>query len=376
MSGKRGNGEGSITKRKDGRWMARYTVHTTKGLRRKTIYGRKREEVRDKLAKALADRADGLVFDAGTLTVKEYLETWLKDVDKDTVRESTYERHENVVNLHLVPTLGRIKLSKLNPAHVQGLYRERLESGLSPATVQKIHAVLHKALSQAVKWSLIPRNATEAVKAPRPTPEEMHPLSREETRRLLRSAEGDRLEALYVLAVHTGMRQGELLALKWEDIDLENAVVRARRTLTRSGGRFSLGEPKTKKSRRTVHLTDAATQALKDHLRRQLLEIEVLGDSYQDHGLIFTTTAGTIINPTNLRKRSFARLLKRAGLSAIRFHDLRHTCATLLLSRNVHPKYVQELLGHASISITLDTYSHFVPAMGDQTAQAMQDVLS
>jgi integrase len=356
--------------------MARYTVHTAKGLKRKTIYGRKREEVRDKLAKALADQVDGLVFDAGTLTVGEYLETWLRDVDKDTVRESTYERHENVVNLHLVPALGRIKLSKLNPAHVQGLYRERLESGLAPATVQKIHAVLHKALSQAVRWSLVPRNVTEAAKAPRPTAEEMHPLSREETRRFLDAVQGDRLEALYVLAVHTGMRQGEMLALKWEDVDLENAVVRVRRTLTRSGGRFSLGDTKTKKSRRTIHLTEAAVQALRRHLACQMEYMQCLGDLYKDQGLIFTTDTGKTINPSNLRQRSFAPLLKQARLPKIRFHDLRHTCATLLFSRNVHPKYVQELLGHASISITLDTYSHVIPGMGDQTAQAMQDALS
>ena len=193
---------------------------------------------------------------------------------------------------------------------------------------------------------------------------------------MLEAARDDRLEALYVIAVQTGMRQGELLALKWHDVDLENATVSVRRTITTSGGRILLGESKTKKSRRTIRLTDAAVRALRDHLARQMEEIERLGDLYTDDGLVFTSGVGTIINPTNLRKRSFASLLKRANLPKIRFHDLRHTCATLLLVRNVHPKYVQELLGHANIAITLDTYSHVIPGMGDHAARAMEDALS
>jgi integrase len=195
---------------------------------------------------------------------------------------------------------------------------------------------------------------------------------------LLEAARGDRLEALYVLAVTTGMGRGELLGLKWSDVDLENTSVSVRRTLTRTdnGKRVSLGEPKTKKSRRTIRLTPQAVQALREHLRRQLTEIELLGDQYSDHGLVFTTQRGTPINPSNLRQRSLAPLLKKAGLPHIRFHYLRHTCATLLLAKNVHPKFVQELLGHATIAITLDTYSHVMPGMGDQATRAMQDALS
>jgi integrase len=269
-----------------------------------------------------------------------------------------------------------VKLKALTAVHVQSLYRDRLDSGLAPATVQKIHVVLHKALAQAVRWSLVPRNVTEAVKAPRPVPEEMKPLSREETRRLLEESQGDHLEALYILAVHTGMRQGELLGLKWDDVDLKNGVIHLQRTLTRHKGRLHLGETKTKRSRRTVNLTEPAIEALRGHLQRQLGEMEQLGDLYRDQGLIFSTQAGTPINPTNLRKRSFEPLLRKAGLPKIRFHDLRHTCATLLLGQNVHPKYVQELLGHATVAITLDTYSHFIPSMGTQTARAMEDALS
>jgi integrase len=160
------------------------------------------------------------------------------------------------------------------------------------------------------------------------------------------------------------------------NVDLNEGVIRIRRTLVRSGGRIALGEPKTKGSRRTIYLTGAAVEALQAHLEQQLEEIERLGDLYRDHGLVFTSGVGTLINPSNLRRRSFAPLLERAGLPQIRFHDLRHTCATLLLSRNVHPKYVQERLGHATVAITLDTYSHIIPGMGNHTARAMEDVFS
>ena len=225
--------------------------------------------------------------------------------------------------------------------------------------------------SAAKKFSL------EGQRSPAPNaPKEIRALFADETRRMLETAVGDPLEALYVLAVHTGMRQGELLALRWQDVDMEDAVVSVRRTLTRSGGRVVFGGPKTKKSRRSIRLTPQAVEALGSHLERQLRDMEILGDHYQDQGLVFTTDTGAPINPSNLRQRSFTPLLKRAALPHMRFHDLRHTCATLLLSRGVHPKFVQELLGHATIAITLDTYSHVMPSMGDATAKAMQDALA
>ncbi len=166
------------------------------------------------------------------------------------------------------------------------------------------------------------------------------------------------------------------MALKWQDVGLENAALGVRRTITRSGGRLLLGEPKTKKSRRTIDLTEASVEALREHLVRQTEEITILGDRYEDAGLVFTSEAGPLINPTNLRRRSFASLLEKARVPRVRFYDLRHTCATLLFSRNVRPKDVQELLGHSSISITLDTYSHVIPATRDRAARAMEDVLA
>jgi integrase len=235
---------------------------------------------------------------------------------------------------------------------------------------------LHKALKAAVADGLIPRNAAAGLKLPRITREEIDPLTEEEARRLLETVRGARLEALYVLALSTGMRLGELLALKWEDVDLEGGRLRVRRTLTHAGKAFVLGEPKTKNSRRTIRLTKGAISALKAHLSRQLEEMERMGSVYQPGGLIFATEGGTIVNPSNLRNRSFKPLLKRADLQPIRFHDLRHTCATLLLSKSVNPKVVSEMLGHASISITLDIYSHLLPDMQEKAVEALEEMLS
>jgi integrase len=372
---RRGNGEGTINRRKDGRWEARYYVQTANGAKRKVLYGKTRAEARDKLAKALSDRIDGIVYDDENMTLGEYLDVWLKGSVLGSVRQSTYDRDTHLVNNHIKTVLGGVKLKRLNSVHLQSFYRNRVDSGLSGSTIHKMHDILRRGLAQAVKWHLVPRNVAEAATPPRPTPKEMQALSVDEARRLLEAAGEDRLEALYVLAIHTGMRQGELLALRWQDVDLENAVA-SRRTLTRSGGKVVFGEPKTKKSRRSIRLTPQAVEALRVHLKRQLQDIEILGDRYQDQGLVFTTNTGAPINPSNLRQRSFAPLLKRAGLPHIRFHDLRHTCATLLLSRGVHPKFVQELLGHATIAITLDTYSHVMPSMGDATAKAMEDALA
>lgn len=268
-----------------------------------------------------------------------------------------------LVDKHVVPALGNVKLSKLTPAHLQGFYRSKLDAGLSPRTVQYLHVVLHRALKQALRWGLVTRNVAEAVDPPKVHKKEVTPLSPEQARAFLEAARGDRLEALYVLAVHTGMRQGELLSLRWEDVDLEAGVLRVRGT-------------KTARSRRTVKLSQTALDALTSHLTRQLEEIDRVGSMWQENSLVFATEIGTPLNRHNLVNRSFKPLLLRAGLPHIRFHDLRHTCATILLSKGVHAKFVQELLGHATIAITLDTYSHVLPGMGGGTADAMDEALT
>jgi integrase len=374
--GRRGNGEGSITRRKDGLYMARYTVQTPTGKKRKALYGKTRQEVAEKLTRAMADRDGGLVFDADNMKVGEYLERWLVDSVLDTVRPTTYERYEQIVRIHIRPALGAMKLKNLAPVHVRGLYREKLQTGLSARTVQYIHVTLHKALKQAVQDGLIPRNTTEAVKPPQVRREEIRPLSAEQVKVLLETACGDRLEALFVLAIHTGLRQGELLGLKWEDVDLEDGTLRVRRTLATAKGGPVLMAPKTKSSRRSVKLTQGAMDALRSHLKGQLQEIDRAGPLWQENGLVFASEIGEFLDRRYLTSRRFKALLKRAQLPEIRFHDLRHTCATLLLSSNVNPKIVSEMLGHATIAITLDTYSHVLPNMRDQAAAAMEEALS
>jgi integrase len=375
LSRKRGNGEGSITKRKDGRWMARYTVHTAKGPKRRHIYGRTRQEVAAKLAKAMADRDGGVELDPSRVTMSEYLQRWLKDSVKGNVRPITFESYERLVRVHMVPALGHVKLKALSPAHLQGFYRDRLDAGLSPCTVQRLHAVIHRALKQALRWGLVPRNVSEATDPPTAQRKEIRPLTPEQVRTLLKAAQGDRLEALYVLAITTGLRQGELFGLKWEDVDLAAGRLSVRRTLTTPKGGRRLGPPKRSKSRRSVKLTARAVEALRVHRERQLKEREKLAELWQDHAFIFATQVGTPLNRHNYFRRCFKPMLQKAGLPhTVRFHDLRHTCATLLLSKNVNPKVVQELLGHANISQTMDTYSHVLPDMQERAASAMDDI--
>ena len=269
-------------------------------------------------------------------------------------------------------------IKTLTPNHVRGLYRRKLDAGLAPRTVNYIHVTLHKALSQAVSDGLVPRNAA-SVKAPRPEKPEIKPLSPEQARTLIRVAgeTADRYQALYVLAMHCGLREGELQGLKWDDVDLEGTVatVQVRRTLseTRTGHKFE--KPKNGKGR-SVNCSQKASDALRSHRTRQHEEkAKEIGSLWQDHGLVFPTTRGTTTSGTNLLGRHFKPLLKRAELPAIRLHDLRHTCATILLMAGKHPKYVQELLGNANISITLDTYSHVIEGMDGGLGDAMDEAL-
>ena len=362
-----------ITKRKDGRYMARYTIHTPDGPKRKVIYGRKYKEVERKLNEARGDAARGIIYDAENITVGEYLTKWLSDSVRDTVRKRTYERYESIVRVHLGPSIGRVKLKALTPAHVRGLYREKLDSGLAPRSVLHIHRTLSRALKQATDDGLIPRNAAAPVKPPRPRREEMRPLNREQVRSLFEAASGDRLEALYIVAVTAGLRRGELQGFKWEDLDLNAGTLQVRRTLSEPKGGYVFEAPKSGKGR-NIRLTQRAVAALREHRKRQLEERMQHAGLWQDHGLVFTSGIGTPLLGGNLNC-SFKATLQRAGLPEIRFHDLRHTCATLLLRQGVNPKFVQELLGHADISLILNVYSHVLPDMGDAAAGAMDAVL-
>ena len=246
----------------------------------------------------------------------------------------------------------------------------------SPRSRSGTSTTLHRAVKQAFRWGLVPRNVAAAVDPPRALPPEVAPFPPAEARTLLNAARGDRLEALYVLAVSTGMRQGEILGLGWEDADLDAGTLLVRRTLALARGGPRLAEPKTRGICRQVRLTAGAVEALGRHRERQAAErAAAAGDDWSDQGLVFATRIGTPIHRANLHAESWKPLLRRAGVRDVRFHDLRHTCAILLLTKGVHPKILSEMFGHSSIAITLDIFSHVIPGLGDAAAEAMEDAL-
>jgi len=313
-----------------------------------------------------------VLFDE-TRTVGELMERWLNDSAKGSVKPITYEAYRRQTRNHIIPTLGATKLLKLTPAHVQSLYQCKLDEGLSPTSVRYIHAVLNRALKQALRWRLVRENVAAATDPPKPSTKTMSPLNAEQAKRFLDVARGDRLEALFVVAVTTGLRIGELSGLRWEDLDLDHKTMRVARTLSRAkeGPRFTT--PKNGKGR-NIALTQRAVESLRSHKKAQYGE-RLAATNWEDLGLVFCTSDGQPRSRDRVDRGHLQPLLQKAGLPKITPHDLRHTCATLLLSQNVHPKYVQELLGHAKIAMTLDRYSHWIPSIGDHTARAMEAAL-
>ncbi len=368
MRGKRGNNEGSITKRADGLWEARITLE---GGKRKSFYAKTRKEAARKLAEVIRDRDKGLPIVTDRQTVEQYFTSWL-EVMRAKIRPRTWKRYEQYVRVHLLPMLGGVVLAKLNAQQLQSLYAARLKAGSSQTTVHHLHMLIHKALDAAVRLELVPRNVSDLVDPPRMAHHEMEVLSPDQTRTLIEAAAGDRFEALYLLAVTTGMRLGELLALQWCDVDLDAGALQVRASLYYSGGAFVFSEPKTAKSRRRVMLPKLAAEALRRNRTRQLAERLALGLAWQSKvDLVFPSTVGGPMNPSHMLRREFAGLLRQAGLPRIRFHDLRHTAATLLFAQRINPKVVSEMLGHSDIAITLGLYGHVTPPMQQEAADTM-----
>src|SRR5919107_4304262 len=370
-----------ITKRKDGLFQGMYTAQTPDGPKRQYIYGRKYGDVQRKLAEAMGDAAKGIYFDDENQTVAQYMERWLEDSARGDLGHRAYHNYKLQISRHISPAFGTLKLSKLTAAHIQSLYAAKLRDGLKPASVRYIHAVLHRALGQAVRFNLIAVNPASSVDPPKIRQDEITPLDAEQTRTLLDAAKSDTHEPLYVLSLTTGLRMGEALGLKWSDIDLDRGTLRVNRQLQRirrdgeKSGTLEFSEPKNA-SRRTLDLPQRAVEALRSHRKEQMEEQLRAGSEWQDNGLVFVSIKGTPLDAQNIVNRHFKPLLKRAGLPVIRWHDLRHTCATLLLGRSVHPKLVQHLLGHASITMTLDRYSHWIPSMGRHAAEGMDEALA
>jgi integrase len=368
---RRGHGEGSIYQRKDGRWAASISLEDRK---RKTFYGKTRKEVQEQLKVALREQQQGMLATGPQQSVKHYLEHWLEEVHKPSIRFTTYRGYRIFLNKHILPALGHVQLQKLTPQHVQALYASKLKEGLSAKTVRNMHGLLHKALDNAVRWGIVPRNVCDAVSLPRKTRHEIQPLNRAQAQRLLEAARGHALQGLLTLAVTTGMREGELLALRWQDIDFDTQSLQNRRSMSFIPGKgYVEFEPKTEKGRRKIVLPSFVCEALKQHRLRQLERRLKVGARWQERDLVFCNIYGGFFDPAHLRQR-FDKLLRDAGLPDVRFHDLRHSAATILLSMGVHPKVVQELLGHSQIDMTMDIYSHVLPSMQQEAMDKLDDL--
>jgi len=316
----------------------------------------------------LLHQRDTGIDQPGKIAVGEFLERWLEDYAKPNTAPRTYERYRQLVRLHLIPALGALPLGKLRPAHIQAAYA-RVLAARSPQTVLHCHRVLKEALGHAVKWQLLARNPADAVDPPRPARYEIPAIGPDALRRLL--AQDSPYAALIHLAASTGLRQGELLGLRWQDVDLERGVVHVRQSLQRVNGSLTFRTPKTHHSRRAVALGPSVVETLRRHRLQRLQEHLSLG---HDLGLVFATPLGTPIDPSNFR-RAWQRIVRSANVGHVRFHDLRHAHASLLLAQGVHPKIVSERLGHSSIGITLDTYSHVLPGLQAQVAAQFDALL-
>ena len=372
MYKKRGQNEGSIYKRKDGRWVAQVTIqgkHVCK-------YFHSRSECREWL-RAMEDQIrNGLTLAGAQMSLGKYLDQWLSSIS-GSVQPGTLQQYTQIAYQHVVPRLGHIKLKDLRPDQIQQLYKEKLDAGRSARTVLMTHAVLRRALKQAVRLGIIGRNPVDAVTRPKFHRKEMQTLTDTQVRSLILAAKGTRYEALFWMAVATGLRQGELLGLRWSDLNWKTRRLHVQRQLQREQGTgLVFTQPKSAAGRRVIALGEPTINVLRRHLGLLDQARQQAGARWQDHDLIFPSAQGTPWDHRNVYKY-FKRYMEKAGLPHdIRFHDLRHTAATLMLQQGVNPKIVQERLGHADITLTLNTYSHVLPAMQEEAAAKVDELLT
>ncbi|MFH1560071.1 MAG: site-specific integrase [Chloroflexota bacterium] len=368
---KRGNAEGSIYRRKDGRYAASITVDG----KRHTAYAKTRAEANDKLQEFQGKQKQGIPLATSQTPLREYLEQWLEGI-QNRVRPSTYEGYEIMVRVHLIPALGHIRLGKLAPEHIEGAYAAMLAEGKSAIVIEHAHLRLSKALNDAMRRQLIYRNACQAVTPPRAVRRELHPPDAQAIRRLLEAARsGEYYETLYT-AFYTGLRRGELLALRWRDVDLNMGTVSVSRSLFRGkGGQSIYQDPKTAKGRRLVSLTPSTVLMLRGLRERQQGDALLRGYQVNEESLVFRYRDGAPILPRAL-DGAFKKIVRTTGMEDYRLHDARHAHATLMLRQGVHPKIVQERLGHSRIAVTLDIYSHVTPGLQEAAALRFEEGLN
>jgi integrase len=370
---------GQITKRGENTWYVRiFLGKDANGKRKhfnKTIHGTKKDAQKFLTAK-LREKDLGTFIEPNSMALSEYLEKWLNEIAKPRLRESTFTQYVYMVKRYINKQLGSIKLSDLKAFQVQKLYGQLQEKALSPRTIRYCHNVLSSALKQAVKWQMINQNVCSLCELPKMQKTEMKCFTPTETTKFLQTARDDKFFVTFFLALETGCRPEEYLALQWKDIDFDNKALSVRRAINlKKGGGFVFAEPKTNRSRRSIPLSDSLLAELKKHRRKQLEEKMKLGQDYQNYDLVFASEIGTPYDIKNLRDRNFKKIIEKADLPKIRLYDLRHTTATLLLSAGENPKVVSERLGHASIVLTLDTYSHVLPTMQKEATNKLEKLM-
>jgi len=377
MAKRRSKGDGAVFRRSDGRWIGQINVGWQDGRRlRKSVQGATRKEVQDAVRALIRNVEDGIPPPTRSPRISDFFAKWLMSV-RPALRPSTYVSYEGTVRLHIAPEIGHLTLDKLSVEHVAHLVsRKEADPRLSPRSTRYVLQVLRIALNKAVRWGLAARNVATLVDAPRVPYKDVRVLSPEETKRLLDAARGDPIEALVVLAVGTGLRLGEALGLKWPDIDLDRRQLRVNKSLQRVAGQGQvLMETKTRRSRRSIILPVKTAEALRSQRVRQADQHRAAGSEWLEAGFVFTSSTGRPLDQRNVQ-RSFRRLVRKARLPKMRFHDLRHSCASLLLGEGISPRVVMETLGHSRISVTMDTYTHVMPALMRDAADAMDRSLA
>lgn len=372
---------GQIIKRGERTWLVRIFMgrdaNGKQQFHHKTVHGTKKD-AEQYSNKVLRDRDLGTFFELAALPLKDYLDKWLETAARPRLRARTFADYAEVLKRYVYPAIGEKRLCDVRPLDIQNLYTAMSARGLSARTVRYTHALLSSALKQAVKWRMLAHNPALATDLPRATRKEMKVLTAKECGGFLEAAKEDRLFPLFALALASGMRPEEYLGLQWKDVDFEKGSVAVQRALVwnRKGGGWVFTAPKTARSRRSIPLPDSVMSALQAHRRQQVEARLKAGADYQNHDLVFAAREGTPIMPRNLLSRHFKPILKRAKLpQSVRLYDLRHTCATLLLAANEHPKIVSERLGHASVTLTLDTYSHVLPTMQQAASDKLEKIL-
>jgi integrase len=341
--------------------------------RQKRLSAPTKKALEEAMTRMLHEVHTGSYIEPSTTTTGAYLWQWLEGIAPN-VRESSHIRYERTIKRDIIPALGSIPLRKLTPAPIQTLYATQIAAGRAASSVHVMHAVLHRALDQAVKWRLLPHNPADAVDLPRLTPPELQTWTAGQACTFLDGTAGDALAALWRLALLTGMRRGELLAVRWQDVDLERGALAVPRTLTRGRQSLIFTEPKSAAGRRSLALPASCVAALRRYKAQQNERRLQWGDSWQDTDLLFDRGDGSPMQPAYLNKR-FLLLAARLGLPRIRLHDLRHTSATLALADGVHPKILQERLGHSNVSMTLNRYSHVSMSMQRDAADRLDRAL-